>query len=232
MLQLTCPNCGAQYEVPDEVIPTSGRDVQCSNCGDTWFQHHPDHVPEPQTAEPAEAEWDAPSEPEAPQEEDTEEQFAVSEDADEDIAEEISDGIADDISAETQDARDEQPAARRELDPTVADVLREEAELERAARASDTGESLETQPELGLSETLDDAAKRSAEAEARMARLRGDVVDDIEGVADGVEPDIEPDPGNRRDLLPDIDEINSSLDSDLPSSGTGPAAGADEIVAA
>ncbi|WP_083096104.1 zinc-ribbon domain-containing protein [Pseudophaeobacter leonis] len=37
-MRLTCPNCGAQYEVPDDVIPDEGRDVQCSNCGDTWFQ--------------------------------------------------------------------------------------------------------------------------------------------------------------------------------------------------
>ena len=43
-MRLICPNCDAQYEVPDEVIPTSGRDVQCSNCGQTWFQHHPDNV--------------------------------------------------------------------------------------------------------------------------------------------------------------------------------------------
>ncbi|WP_163849005.1 zinc-ribbon domain-containing protein [Pseudooceanicola aestuarii] len=41
-MRLTCPNCGAQYEVPDGVIPEDGRDVQCSNCGDTWFQAHPD----------------------------------------------------------------------------------------------------------------------------------------------------------------------------------------------
>ena len=40
-MRLTCPNCGAQYEVPDDVIPLAGRDVQCSNCGDTWFQPHP-----------------------------------------------------------------------------------------------------------------------------------------------------------------------------------------------
>ena len=45
-MRLICPNCDAQYEVPDEVIPTSGRDVQCSNCGQTWFQHHADHMPE------------------------------------------------------------------------------------------------------------------------------------------------------------------------------------------
>jgi len=40
-MRLICPNCGAQYEVPDSVIPQSGRDVQCSSCGNTWFQRHP-----------------------------------------------------------------------------------------------------------------------------------------------------------------------------------------------
>lgn len=37
-MRLVCPNCGAQYEVPDEVISSEGRDVQCSNCGITWYQ--------------------------------------------------------------------------------------------------------------------------------------------------------------------------------------------------
>lgn len=37
-MRLTCPNCAAQYEVDDRVIPSAGRDVQCSNCGHAWFQ--------------------------------------------------------------------------------------------------------------------------------------------------------------------------------------------------
>ncbi|GGH42875.1 thioredoxin [Frigidibacter albus] len=37
-MRLTCPNCAAQYEVDDRVIPAAGRDVQCSNCGQAWFQ--------------------------------------------------------------------------------------------------------------------------------------------------------------------------------------------------
>ncbi|WP_420862285.1 zinc-ribbon domain-containing protein [Algirhabdus cladophorae] len=40
-MRLICPNCGAQYEVSEDVIPQAGRDVQCSNCGQTWFQKHP-----------------------------------------------------------------------------------------------------------------------------------------------------------------------------------------------
>ncbi|MEM0936869.1 MAG: zinc-ribbon domain-containing protein [Pseudomonadota bacterium] len=41
-MRLTCPNCGAQYAVDPTVIPKEGRDVQCSSCGNTWFQVHPD----------------------------------------------------------------------------------------------------------------------------------------------------------------------------------------------
>ncbi len=37
MIRLICPNCDTNYQVPDETIPDAGRDVQCSNCGLTWF---------------------------------------------------------------------------------------------------------------------------------------------------------------------------------------------------
>lgn len=70
-MRLTCPNCAAQYEVDDRVIPASGRDVQCSNCGQAWFQPPPGA--EFPVAQEAEAEADLPFEdaaaaplPEAP----------------------------------------------------------------------------------------------------------------------------------------------------------------------
>lgn len=34
---IQCPNCNAQYEVPNDIIPAAGRDVQCSSCSKTWF---------------------------------------------------------------------------------------------------------------------------------------------------------------------------------------------------
>jgi predicted Zn finger-like uncharacterized protein len=37
-MRLICPNCVAQYEVDENVIPPEGRDVQCANCGHNWFQ--------------------------------------------------------------------------------------------------------------------------------------------------------------------------------------------------
>ena len=220
-MRLTCPNCGAQYEVPDEVIPTTGRDVQCSNCGDTWFQYHPDHEPDPAEEDVQETELDTP-EPETPVEEEQveeakEEQSAETQPESVEEKEEVADASEetdedhtdDDEDHTDDDVNESESAERRELDPGITEVLREEAERESAARASESG-GLETQPELGLSERPDDAERRSAEAQARMARLRGETEED----SAEEDEDEGPDPGTRRNLLPDIDEINSSLDSD------------------
>lgn len=44
-MRLSCPGCGAQYEVDAGAIPTEGREVQCSACGHTWFQYAPVTAP-------------------------------------------------------------------------------------------------------------------------------------------------------------------------------------------
>ncbi len=36
-MRLTCPNCGAEYEVPDGLVPEGGRHVQCTDCDTRWF---------------------------------------------------------------------------------------------------------------------------------------------------------------------------------------------------
>ena len=192
-MRLICPNCDAQYEVPTDVIPLGGRDVQCSNCGHTWFQSHPDdpEVPEPEEATlPDETpNWDPEPEPEY----------------EEDIVE-------------------EQPAApmRRELDPSVKDVLREEAELESRRRADDTG-GLESQPDLGLDQSPEDElSRRQRQARERMARIRGESAAEEYTQAPAPEPAAVAAAASaataamassqsRRDLLPDIDEINQTL---------------------
>ena len=182
-MRLTCPNCGAQYEVPDEVIPETGRDVQCSNCGDTWFQHHPDHMPPPAKA-------DTP---------DQAGQTAAAQDQPE-------------YDSEAQ-AQVEPEPPRRALDSSVRDILREEAEREEQARAAETSSGLETQPDLGLD--AQDEDRRTREARARMARLRG--AEQGHEPQPRPEPEFAPDhdldPGSRSNLLPNIDEINSSLDA-------------------
>ena len=36
-MRLTCPNCGAEYQVPEGMLPTAGRHVQCTVCHTRWF---------------------------------------------------------------------------------------------------------------------------------------------------------------------------------------------------
>ncbi|MEH6739557.1 MAG: zinc-ribbon domain-containing protein [Sulfitobacter sp.] len=191
-MRLICPNCDAQYEVPDDVMPTAGRDVQCSNCGQTWFQHHPDHTPN------------------------------------------------DDIGASDDHAPDEETAPpppppppaepeRKQLDPAVADILRQEAEAEQAARRTAQSGGLESQPDLGMdledTSPEDDTDRRAREARERMARLRGNDSTEIQaaGGSGAVTDTTSAALGSRRDLLPDIDEINSTLRSGSARSGSGAA---------
>jgi predicted Zn finger-like uncharacterized protein len=183
-MRLICPNCDAQYEVVDDVIPTEGRDVQCSNCGQTWFQHHPDHMPETETGTDAQGN---------------------------DLAE------PDDTPTQDEERAPSPEPQRRDLDPAVADILRQEAELESKARAG-KADRLESQPDLGLDDLGPDndessdseTERRAREARDRMARMRGEdpapkQVSEAAATAAAI--------GSRRDLLPDIEEINSTLRS-------------------
>lgn len=38
-MRLVCPKCSSQYEVDISLFPDEGREVQCSNCEEIWFQH-------------------------------------------------------------------------------------------------------------------------------------------------------------------------------------------------
>ena len=40
-MRLVCPNCAATYEVPEDAIPDTGRDVQCASCGHGWYFMRP-----------------------------------------------------------------------------------------------------------------------------------------------------------------------------------------------
>jgi len=100
----------------------------------------------------------------------------------------------------------ESDATRRMLDENLLTILREEAEREARARRAE-GRGLETQPDLGLEQIPAALAARAAavapppEAPATetSARLRPDTTD------------AEPANGARRDRLPDIEVINSTL---------------------
>ncbi|MGR3760459.1 zinc-ribbon domain-containing protein [Roseobacteraceae bacterium NS-SX3] len=204
-MRLTCPNCAAQYEVPDDVIPDDGRDVQCSNCGQTWFQPAagsaaadaegepaPEQAPQPEPAPAAPEETAPPAVPPQPPQE-----------APAAAAPGAEPGLADlDELEELEDLPPPQEArAKRNLDPDLSEILREEAEREASLRAAESN-GLETQPELGLAPGAEDeAARRARQARDRMARMRGEDPRQIAAAESG----------SRRELLPDIEEINSTL---------------------
>ncbi|WP_372839736.1 zinc-ribbon domain-containing protein [Phaeovulum sp.] len=243
-MRLICPNCGAQYEVDDSVIPDAGRDVQCSACGQTWFQPGVRAQEEAQQAKDAEdipgaAEWDAFSAPESAEPETTAEAPAETvETAEASVVEPdiamASDGADKSESEDTPDSEDgtksqdaehdedadeeeEEPApaadgSRRMLDDSLLAILREEAERETRARRIE-GSSLETQTDLGLTPL-------PAALAARAAAKAAPVDAETEAEADDTTRDarLRPDPtdahtreGARRDRLPDIEVINSTL---------------------
>lgn len=241
-MRLTCPNCDAQYEVDDNAIPESGRDVQCSNCGHAWFQLPPDV--EEQLRDEAQTFGDTPPETAHEPEEithETEDHVEEPEAAPEAVTEP-------EPELEPEAEEDEPaPAAiptppRRELDLGLKNLLREEAERESAARKAEGG-GLETQPDLGL----DDASATQPSAEATRLRIERLMTeqgshDDNEDRADedsggheatggGFEPiedaEVEPIAGSRRDLLPDIEEINSTLRANSERGAGEPGASAD-----
>lgn len=208
---MICPNCGAQYEVDASVIPENGRDVQCSNCGHTWFQRSANSDPEPVEqagSNPAEtAPENAADQADLPAvegfgpvvETDAEPEAETAEDRSEGFAEADSDAPV--IAAPDTEAATAEPQ-RREMDQDVASILRQEAERETAKRSSENI-GLETQTDLGLS---DDPAEKNISVKKRMDRLRG--LDEDHGASAAAAAI---DAGPRKHLLPDIEELNSTL---------------------
>ena len=254
-MRLICPNCGAQYEVADDVIPENGRDVQCSNCGHTWFENPgasaaaeaemseqwdeaapDDMMDEPEPEPEPEPELEPEPEPEPEDEPEPEPDVEVTaeavdwesyepEDDDEDDtpddaltpgADETAAaigailgqerGVEDRVTPAPQPGGSPTAAPRRPaLDPSVAEILREEAAREEAARAAERNTGLEQQEDLGLDAAEPEDA-RDREARERIARLKGEAPDVAAAVAATVA-------SSRKELLPDIDEINSTLRS-------------------
>ncbi|MFV2053887.1 zinc-ribbon domain-containing protein [Aliiroseovarius sp. YM-037] len=188
-MRLICPNCDAQYEVDDSVIPAEGRDVQCSNCGQTWFQKSAAMLAEEGEDLPDTTEYDEQPSVEV---EDHVEDDTPAEDHDvydDDTVEDDDDLIPDEPE---EDRAEPEPRA---LDQAVLDVLRQEAELESKAREDETASGLETQPDLGIDEG-DSAAPAAVAAGISRTQSADDGAGDL---------------SDRRDLLPDIEEINSTL---------------------
>lgn len=171
-MRLICPNCDAQYEVKDDVIPMNGRDVQCSNCDTTWYQLHPKHLPKPE---------------------------GLDETEDDVVFSDPGEGAASPVDP-----------PRRKLDQAVADILREEAKLERRARAEAAGKPA-TQPDPSTETGGNEAKKRAPQSGERTVQILSK--DANSKTRSGARP-TSGEIASRRDLLPDIEEINSSLRSD------------------
>jgi len=209
-MRLVCPNCDAKYEVPDDAIPDGGRDVQCSACGHAWFQL----PPEVEAAAEEEAALFGDDLPAAPDAAAT----AWPEDADDAaLAAAIGGAVAGEsgpaLAAEAEAVTE--PAAavpRQELDEDVRSLLREEAEREAEARRAEAQRAgarqaeaegqMQVQADLGVDAAAPAGAALSP-TQRRLAMLKGENPD-----APPPEP---PKPAARRDLLPDVEEINSTL---------------------
>lgn len=210
-IRLVCPRCAARYDVPPEVIPPEGRDVQCSNCTHTWFQSADDVQAAPSgPSEPAAAAvnagqadavrtgWSGAGEVDVARPNATPVEARPAEPA----AAESHGEFPDDPDDDEAGRATPRPVQPRSLPPEVSEVFRQEREHETRRRAQ-TG-AIESQPDLGLPDPPDDAnARRALEARERMAFVR-------------TEDPASPPPafvasGSRRDLLPDVEAISETL---------------------
>jgi predicted Zn finger-like uncharacterized protein len=195
-MRLTCPNCDAHYEVDDDAIPAGGRDVQCSNCGHAWYQYPPGLEPDDDDLA---AIGPAPSQPPAPP------PVAEVEDDARHGRHVPPPSVYDDEDEPADPPPAAVPPRRAPLDESLRAVLREEAAREAAARRGEPALPIEVQPEFDL-------PPRTA---ARATALPGVAVAAAAAVPASVAPAADAPPAaraaSRRDLLPDIDQINSTL---------------------
>ncbi|WP_380054647.1 zinc-ribbon domain-containing protein [Falsihalocynthiibacter sp. SS001] len=162
-MRLICPNCDAQYEVESRLIPESGRDVQCSSCGDTWFQ--------------------------TPQSEDT---LTLQDDADENV-------FKTETTATDAPAAPPQPERAAGIDDALMNVLREEAQREQEARLQEGSSDTPLEDVTEAAPTDPSLEKVIREHTAANADIEAEVPENADG--------------SRGGLLPDIEEINSTLDA-------------------
>ncbi|WP_425081688.1 zinc-ribbon domain-containing protein [Ruegeria arenilitoris] len=190
-MRLTCPNCGAQYEVPDEVIPEEGRDVQCSNCENTWFQAKYPDQPAPAAVTPISEEPAAEKAATDPTPTPVDEAFAAEPQA-EPRSEPATEPETTPAPEPEAAPEPEKPETTGNIDPAVAGILQEEAAREAELRAQEGG-SIETQPDLAL-DTPPEPDPEHAIKELTATETAEDA--------------------GQKDDLPDVEAINSSLRSD------------------
>ena len=158
-MRLVCPNCGARYEVPEENIPSTGRDVQCSACDKTWFQTHSDPAP-----------WRELSIYESDKGRVQPSEVVLENASAEYIVKEAvsakptdNESTSNSATAGSNAPKDlKEVRTKRRLHPTVAEVLREEARREAEVRAAET---IESETDRGFGETTQYPALQPNEEE-------------------------------------------------------------------
>lgn len=168
------------------MVPPEGRDVQCSNCSTTWFQPGRRTDAEAAASPQRRAPPSQPAPPTADVDEGSEE------------AADTPPGISDMVAAAAGAAAGAGPR-RQEMEPGIRDILREEAERETRLRQAEAG-SVETQSEMPL-----DEGQAPSSSPGRQPGL-ADAQDAFSPAPQTPDAALA-----RRDLFPDIDEINSTL---------------------
>ena len=229
-MRLTCPNCSAEYEVDASVIPEDGRDVQCSNCSTTWFQEpasaggraialespapdkspsmppvrRPDEVVE---AEVLDASASGDRAALKPEQDHKSRRSRVAREQANRPAPGPETPLLNPLDPEDDDTGVLPPPPdrpRRKIDDEVLEVLRSEADREDRMRRGERVDPIESQPELDLTGI--------APRQTRRVPTDPKEIPDDDLVPSGTI-------GRRksreagREVLPDIEEINSSLRS-------------------
>lgn len=220
-MRLICPNCGAQYEIDKGLIPDEGRDVQCSDCGHTWFEtpgaslrretqapdlrdEDDDITAEPAQPAPAEPRPAAqPPAPQAPEDDDIQAKLNALRDAE--------DSADAPPAAEPERHADADRAAAWAAAAATAAAGTAAVGAHASASTPDLADTDSGTPPSSLTPDVAQILREEAEHDRQMRQREADPFES--------QPDLGLDepasgPGSRKDQLPDIEEINSSLRSE------------------
>ena len=215
------------YEDIEEPAETSRRETRPKNLSREVFEDDDDFATSDESGDRSEPDAQGAGEPEDDETSEairalTSAAAAIDEPEGGETEKEADDGEADgdkDFFATTA------PRQRRPADAAALNILREEAEREMSQRRAQPSENLETQTDLGL-ENIRNRKTPSRALRARMAHLGEEMPEDP--ASDEAPEQEAPSPHKtrlisqpmdtddgyeepRRDLLPDIEEINSTL---------------------
>ena len=213
-MRLTCPNCNAQYEIPEGMIPPEGREVQCSNCGEGWYQEGAGRSDPPRAAERPEG---APA--------------ARRPAADEATLDVLREERAHEARARAAERRRSRALTRGIPNPPPADAPPNRSERARVAAAAEVARARQAPPDAQAPGRAAPARDPVPETPAKrpkpaVPRIEDDLTQVVARTINAssaapARPDPVPDPAPkalsrapRRTLLPDIEEINSSLRPD------------------